>query len=319
MRFWRDAGVGIGVSLLLLIGGALCDEPSVAVARVSEVCPVRSAARSFLGAGERWCDLNGSELDDVVGVIEGDEASLLSVINMVQNNNHDYVALLFYASWCPFSIRSRPIFSILSALYPTIPHFAIEESSIRPSILSKYGVHGFPTLFLINSTMRARYRGSRTLQSLIAFYGDVTDMKPVTLNITAGVAVGSHSDLKSHGSTEPENCPFSSKARSPVNLLQQEAYLALAITFLIMRLVYLAFPSLNALAHRIRAKYARSMRLATLWEHPQTCMNGALHLISSLKDPFKKRNLQALNAQAWASKSLASVSIRDTSTSVAPR
>ena len=44
------------------------------------------------------------------------------------------------------------------------------------SILSKYGVHGFPTLFLLNSTMRVRYHGSRTLGSFIAFYGDVTGM-----------------------------------------------------------------------------------------------------------------------------------------------
>lgn len=42
------------------------------------------------------------------------------------------------------------------------------------SILSKYGVHGFPTLFILNSTMRVRYHGSRTLASLIGFYNDVT-------------------------------------------------------------------------------------------------------------------------------------------------
>lgn len=42
------------------------------------------------------------------------------------------------------------------------------------SILSKYGVYGFPTLILLNSTMRVRYQGSRTLDSLITFYGDVT-------------------------------------------------------------------------------------------------------------------------------------------------
>lgn len=121
---------------------------------------------------------------------------------MVHKDNQDYVALLFYASWCPFSRMFRPIFSILSSLYPSIPHFAIEESTIRPrfvidrvisvhflivifwrwritsitfySILSKYGVHGFPTLFILNSTMRVRYHGSRTPGSLIAFYSDVT-------------------------------------------------------------------------------------------------------------------------------------------------
>ncbi|KAL9666880.1 hypothetical protein QQ045_001224 [Rhodiola kirilowii] len=310
MRVW----IAVGIWFLVLIGNAVCEDSAVVRASVSAVCPVRSAVRSILGAGEKWCDLNGSEFDDVVGVIEGDEASLITAINMAHNKNHDYVALMFYASWCSFSISCRPKFSILSALYPTIPHFAIEESSIRPSMLSKFGVHGFPTLFLINSTMRARYHGNRTLESLVAFYGDITDMNPVTLNISAGLAAGSHSDLKSHSSSESENCPFS-KARSPVNLLQQETYLALAITFVIMRMAYLAFPSINACAQSIWARHARSMRLASIWEHPQTCMNGALHLINSLKDPFKKRNLRPLNAKAWASKSLASVSIGDTSSS----
>jgi len=45
---------------------------------------------------------------------------------------------------------------------------------ITCSILSRYGVHGFPTLFLLNSTMRVRYHGSRTINSLVAFYSDVT-------------------------------------------------------------------------------------------------------------------------------------------------
>lgn len=42
------------------------------------------------------------------------------------------------------------------------------------STLSKYGVHGFPTIILLNSTMRVAYRGSRTLDSLATFYSDVT-------------------------------------------------------------------------------------------------------------------------------------------------
>lgn len=40
-------------------------------------------------------------------------------------------------------------------------------------ILSKYGVHGFPTLFLLNSRMRVRYHGNRSFESLAAFYSDV--------------------------------------------------------------------------------------------------------------------------------------------------
>lgn len=42
------------------------------------------------------------------------------------------------------------------------------------SIISRYGIHGFPTLFLLNSTMRVRYHGPRTVKSLAAFYTDVS-------------------------------------------------------------------------------------------------------------------------------------------------
>lgn len=43
-------------------------------------------------------------------------------------------------------------------------------------MLSRYGVRAFPTLFLVNSTMRVRYHGSRTMNSLAMFYKDVTGM-----------------------------------------------------------------------------------------------------------------------------------------------
>lgn len=65
-------------------------------------------------------------------IMQGDEVSLQKVLNMVHKNNHEYVAVLFYASWCPFSRIFRPVFSILSSLNPSIPHFSIEESSVRP-------------------------------------------------------------------------------------------------------------------------------------------------------------------------------------------
>ena len=67
-----------------------------------------------------------------IGNVQGDEVSLQKALNMVHKNNHEYVAVLFYASWCPFSRVFKPIFSVLSSLHPSIPHFAIEESSVRP-------------------------------------------------------------------------------------------------------------------------------------------------------------------------------------------
>jgi hypothetical protein len=146
---------------------------------------------------------------------------LLRAANLVHGNQEEYISILFYASWCPFSKICMPNFRKLSTVFPSIRHFAFEESVIRPrfkyyhviccfisvfptyssnsfiefivfpnyssnsfiefivigiccSILARYGVHGFPTLFLLNSTMRVRYRGPRTRSSLIAFYNNVT-------------------------------------------------------------------------------------------------------------------------------------------------
>ncbi|KAK9269947.1 hypothetical protein L1049_025520 [Liquidambar formosana] len=226
------------------------------------------------------------------------------------------LAVLFYASWCPFSRTCRPSFSVLSSLYPSIPHFAVEESAIRPSILSKYGVHGFPTLFLINSTMRVRYHGSRTLGSLVAFYSDVTGIKTAPLDRTSLEKIGHPSNHEKHDNSEQESCPFS-WARSPENLLRQETYLALATTFVLLRLLYFIFPALRVCAQCAWRGHIRNVSLWSLWEHPLVYLNRAIQLFNSLKEPCKRSNLQggAMNARAWASKSLASVSIGDASTS----
>ncbi|OVA14221.1 Thioredoxin-like fold [Macleaya cordata] len=254
---------------------------------------------------------------DICDFVQGDDVSLQKVLNLVHKNSRDYVAVLFYASWCPFSRTCRPTFAVLSSLYPSILHFAFEESVVKPSILSRYGVHGFPTLFLLNSTMRVRYHGSRTLNSLIAFYTDVTGMKPVSLDQTSLEKIGSPSDLAKFEDSEEESCPFS-WARSPEKLLRQETYLALATAFVILRLLCFLLPSLLACASAAWSRHIRNMSLISLWECPLTFLNQAMQVFKVLKEPFKKRsNLQdrAIHARTWASKSLASVSISDAASS----
>lgn len=288
-------------------------------ARVSEPgsCPAVSLTDAVLGFRDSFCDLHqGGELNDIA-VIEGDEVSLQKALHLVYSLGQDYVAILFYASWCPFSRNFRPSFSVLSSLYPSIPHFAIEESAIRPSILSKYGVHGLPTLFLLNSTMRVRYRGSRSLASLVAFYGDVTGIKNDSRDQLSLGKVEDLSNDESDDINEPENCPFS-WARSPENMLRQETYLALAIIFVVLRLMYSLFPYLLELGRQTWSRYMQHARIRTLWEHPMRFLNRAKQLFGSMKDPCKGANFQegAINARAWASKSLASaVAIGDASTS----
>lgn len=300
------------IVLLLVIADLAC-------ARVSDPnsCPLVSFQDAILGFPDSFCALHHGGAPYEAALIEGDEASLQKALHLVYSLSRDYVAVLFYASCCPFSRNFRPSFSVLSSLYPSIPHFAIEESAVRPSLrstLSKYGVHGFPTLLLLNSTMRVRYRGPRSLKSLVTFYGDVTGKKSdirdeFLLDKIEAMSKDDRNDKK------PENCPFS-WARSPENLLQQESYLALATTFVLMRLLYLAFPYLLEFASCTRRRCVGYARIGTFWEHPLRYLNRAKQVYNAMKDPCKGRNFQegAINARAWASKSLASaVAIGDPS------
>ncbi|KAF8049989.1 hypothetical protein N665_2080s0007 [Sinapis alba] len=164
---------GIFLLLLVILFGNSVDGVSVRV----PICAMRSVKDYTLGFRNQSCPVYGDKLAEpphFLAVTEGDERWLQIALDMIHKNKCEYVALLFYASWCPFSRSFTPTFDLISSLYSSIPHFAIKESSVKPSTLSKYGVHGFPTLLLMNSTMRSRYRGNRMLDSLVAFYRDVT-------------------------------------------------------------------------------------------------------------------------------------------------
>ncbi|CAA7395114.1 unnamed protein product [Spirodela intermedia] len=240
--------------------------------------------------------------------IQGEEATLQQALSIVQKNKNDYVALLFYASWCPFSRACKPNFNALSLLFPSIRHFAFEESVIRPSILSRYGVHGFPTLFLINSTMRVRYHGSRAVASLIAFYNDVTGipLRPLDLasleRLLRAPINGRPKDV------ELENCPFS-WARSPERFFQEDTYLALAAAFVVCRVVYLLLPSVLGCGRRAWRRHGGVARFASLWD-------GSRMAFAKLSlNPCRRRDLQegAMNAKIWASKSLVPVTMGEPS------
>lgn len=113
--------------------------------------------------------------------------------------------------------------------------------------------------------------------------------------------------------TEQE-CPFS-WARSPEKLLQQETYLVLAITFVLLRLLYFILPTLGVCFEQAWRRWMRNMSLR-LWEHLLSCLQQAMQVLGSMK-PCKRSNLQegAMNAKAWASTSLATVSIGEASSS----
>lgn len=233
------------------------------------LCPKNSVLEAVFDFRDSFCSIHSDFIEsiDSVGVTEGDEISLQKALNMVHRNIHEYVAVLFYASWCPFSRSFRPSFLTLSSSYPSIPHFAVKESAVRPSILSKYGVHGFPTLFLLNSKMRVRYHGNRSFESLSTFYNDVTGFQIKSLGKTSRDKTRHVPKHENHKSSEQESWSFS-WARSPQNLLRQETYLALATTFVLFRLLYLFYPTLLVFARFTWKRINRDVKLGTMLEHP---------------------------------------------------
>uniref|UniRef100_A0A0E0LUZ8 Thioredoxin domain-containing protein n=3 Tax=Oryza punctata TaxID=4537 RepID=A0A0E0LUZ8_ORYPU len=181
-----------------------------------------------------------------ISMCQGDDVVLQKAVTLVLQNREDFVAILFYASWCPFSKIFRTNFQKLSSFFPTIAHFSFEESRIKPRMLSRYGVRAFPTLFLVNSTMRVRYHGSRTMNSLAMFYKDVTGMNPVSLDaISLERMEEAVNIIENDKKTEQEDSLFMF-ARSPDRLLHQDTCLALASSFVLLRLLCFLLPKLNA-------------------------------------------------------------------------
>jgi thiol-disulfide isomerase/thioredoxin len=65
-------------------------------------------------------------------VMQLNETALEKALDLVHSSNGTYVAVLYYANWCPFSREVRPVYDVLSSVFPTIHHVAVEESSVRP-------------------------------------------------------------------------------------------------------------------------------------------------------------------------------------------
>ncbi|XP_051205157.1 5'-adenylylsulfate reductase-like 4 [Lolium perenne] len=234
--------------------GVLLFLPLLAAAASEGACPKPPAAAAILPRASGSCPTADSPGLWVhhVGVVEGDDGVLQRAVTLVLQNREDFVAILFHASWCPFSKIFRTDFQKLSSFFPKIAHFSFEESRIKPRMLSRYGVRAFPTLFLVNSTVRVRYHGSRTMSSLVMFYNDVTGINPVSVDAISlkGMQdtvhiVENESESENEKNTELEDSLFL-WARSPDRLLHEDTCLAFASAFVILRLFFFLLPKLNA-------------------------------------------------------------------------
>lgn len=255
-------------------------------------------------------------------VRELDAVSLEAAFDILQRSSNTYIAVLFYASWCPFSKKCRPVFNVLSSMFPTIHHVAVEESASKPSVLSRYGVHSFPALFLQNQTSRVRYHGSRKLDSILHFYENITGIKSISPDFATQASGSSLRGLDRVKDVENGvHCPYS-WAKSPEKLLQQDTYLILAILFLVLRMLHFLFPKVLIWLKRVWKRHVWPVNGAILRENHPTFIEQILYIfnVNRIKTSLKLckgRNFQegAMNARAWASKSLASVSLGEGSSS----
>ncbi|KAK1287862.1 5'-adenylylsulfate reductase-like 5 [Acorus calamus] len=226
-------------------------------------------------------------------------------LSLIQKNT--YYSILFYATWCPFSRRARATFDVLSSMFPQIKHLTVEESSSMPSTFSRYGVHSFPALIIVNKATRVRYHGPKDLGSLVHFYRRVTRLEPEDIAESLPDPVEAQ---KSFG-------PWNGSARE---ILAREPYLAFSIFFLCLKAFLYIFPELLSRLKSFIDKYIWHFNLGVFGETSQL-LEQALHVIDVKKVWSKLRlskrgNFQngAKNARSWAS-SITSVSLGESSSS----
>ncbi|XP_009366461.1 5'-adenylylsulfate reductase-like 5 [Pyrus x bretschneideri] len=217
----------------------------------------------------------------------------------------DYTAVFFYASWCPLSRTMYPTFEKLSFMFPQVEHLAIEQSSALPSVFSRYGIHSFPSILLVNQTSMVRYHGPKTLSSLAQFYQKTTGLEPVqyidgdhtvSLNIREKSIIRSMSNM------------------SLREISRREPFLAFATVFLCLRVLLYIFPKVLTRLQAFWVLYVPHFNLGIFGETSQI-MGRILHMVDVRRiwtklRLCKTRNFHegAKNARVWAS-SLTSVSL----------
>lgn len=171
-----------------------------------------------------------------------------------------------------------------------------------------------PVLHLIWMWLYQEVDHGYFLTYLIVLYMLVPGMRPASLDRMMFERIWDQLNLTKIAGTEQE-CPFS-WARSPDKLLQQETYLILAITFVLLRLIYVLLPTVRVCLERAWRGWMWSTSLMRLWEHPKLRFEHPVQVLNR-RPPSKRINLQegAMNAKAWASKSLATVTIGEASSS----
>ncbi|CAN6303109.1 unnamed protein product [Urochloa humidicola] len=292
----RCAAVAVAVALLAAVAGAA---GSPGAGQGADTCPRRDAPPFLDAVGSRcpFVRIEPSPPLEVSGEAVDTELNL-------RRKGVSY-SILFYAAWCPFSSKFRPIFEALSTMYPQIHHFAVEESSATP----RYGVRGFPAILLVNETTMVRYRGSKDLSSLVDFYKETTGLDPIAyLDSVQQESTGSLRSIMLWD-------------RSLREMAKDEPLLLLAVLFIILKVAAYFIPAVVSHLRAFLVVRVRNLNLG-IRRGSNQLLDRALNVLdvrrlwSRLRLSNKATDLRkgASNARAWAS-SFTSVSLGEPSSS----
>ncbi|XP_051143612.1 5'-adenylylsulfate reductase-like 5 [Andrographis paniculata] len=242
--------------------------------------------------------------------VQVDGESFEKIVSSSKKNS--YIAVLFYASWCPFSSMFQSNFATLSSMYPQIEHLMVEQSSAMPSVFSRYGIHSVPALLILSHTTKERYHGQKDLESLIDFYKRTTGLSPA-VNLVKETSRHPESGRPDH------SLQFWNRS-SLKETFSREPYLMLSVIFVLLRAFLYFCPEITSRLMTLWTTYIPRLNLAIFGESKQL-LEHTLHLIdvkriwSKLKVcQTRKFHKGARNARVWAS-SLASVSLGKTTSS----
>ncbi|KAH6759665.1 hypothetical protein C2S51_016614 [Perilla frutescens var. frutescens] len=207
--------------------------------------------------------------------------SLESAMSSIRNN--EYAAVLFYASWCPFSSIFQSSFSTLSSMYPQIKHIMVDQTSVLPSVFSRYGIHSVPSLLIVNQRTRVRYHGRKDLHSIVNFYKRTTGLDPV-VDMVEGTSCSSESEQKV--------LQLWRGGASSKDTFLREPYLLLAIMFVLSRAFLYLFPEIASRVMAIWLAYIPRLNMEIFGESRQL-IGRALHLVD-VKRMWSKLKTSAL-------------------------
>lgn len=92
--------------------------------------------------------------------------------NFIEVEDNENVLILFYANWCGYCTKFKPIWEKLEAKYKNSPSIKIVSKNIdtNKDLAKKFKIESLPTILVFKKGKRlSNYEGDRSLKSLSKF------------------------------------------------------------------------------------------------------------------------------------------------------